>query len=334
MTGESKVKRGDSGGDASARLEWVDAAKGLGIILVVIAHVWTRGFVRDFIYSFHMPLFFLLSGYMSKPRPMGDFLFKQLRAMAVPYVAFLLSLALFDVGFETLRGHHPIFRDAGDAVWRLSMGGSELRGPFTIFWFVPCLFFARLGRNAIAQGLPDARDWRWAVVTAALVAFGVWIGQRTDFSPLGLLSVPVVIALLWLGALWRSLPRDGVLLMIAGVVGLIAVCALPYWHVPPLNIKIGDYGWPSVSLIAAVALSLCVCAAARAVPLKCLCRLGQMSLVIMYLHVAVIHYLTPYLVKYMILFAALLIPIVTQILLKKFAFTRRYYLGEVPQPER
>ena len=56
----------------NTRFDWVDTAKGLGIILVVIAHVWTKGPVRDFIYSFHMPLFFLLSGYMSKPRPMFE----------------------------------------------------------------------------------------------------------------------------------------------------------------------------------------------------------------------------------------------------------------------
>ena len=43
------------------RLGWLDAAKGLGIILVVIGHVWTRGPVRDTIYAFHMPLFFLLA---------------------------------------------------------------------------------------------------------------------------------------------------------------------------------------------------------------------------------------------------------------------------------
>jgi peptidoglycan/LPS O-acetylase OafA/YrhL len=48
----------------TARLGWLDAAKGLGIILVVIGHVWTRGPVRDAIYAFHMPLFFIAAGYI------------------------------------------------------------------------------------------------------------------------------------------------------------------------------------------------------------------------------------------------------------------------------
>jgi len=327
MAGESEVKSSGAGGAAIARLEWVDAAKGLGIILVVIAHVWTRGPVRDFIYAFHMPLFFLLSGYMSKPRSMADFIPKQVRAMAVPYFAFLLSLAVFDMMFETMRGHHPIFQNARDAAWRLVVGGSELRGPFTIFWFVPCLFFARILQNAIGQSLPDPRDWRWALIGFVMLGFGVWIGQASDFSPLGLLSVPVVVALLWVGALWRSLTSDRWLMVLAVVAVLVALLCAQRGGLPPLNMKVGDYGWPGVSLVAAVALSLAACGVARVMPFKFLVYLGQISLVIMYLHVAVVHYLTPYLGKYLILFAALAVPILAHMLLQKFAFTRRYYLG-------
>lgn len=56
------------------RLDWIDLSKGLGIILVVYGHV-ARGVnsagldfdlfnqIDDVIYAFHMPLFFILSGY-------------------------------------------------------------------------------------------------------------------------------------------------------------------------------------------------------------------------------------------------------------------------------
>src|SRR4051812_17314369 len=58
------------------RVTWVDTAKGYGIILVVFAHAvrgliasdimtWTpvTRFVDAWIYAFHMPLFFVLSGF-------------------------------------------------------------------------------------------------------------------------------------------------------------------------------------------------------------------------------------------------------------------------------
>lgn len=310
---------------ATARLEWVDTAKGIGIILVVIAHIWTRGPVRDLIYAFHMPLFFLLSGYMSKPRPMGDFTRKQVVAMAIPYLAFLLLLALWDVGFETWRGHQPIFHGWRDAAWRLALGGSELRGPFTIFWFVPALFFGRLIQNALGQWLPDARDSRWLPVIVLALVGGVWWGSVSDFSPLGLLSVPVVLVLLWAGSLWRTVVDDRRLVLGGLVLGAILVAALPH---PPLNMKVGDYGTVWLSLPLSVLLSLGLVWIARRLPVPPLGYLGRMSLVIMYLHVAVVHYLAPYLPKPALLGLALAIPLLFGALMQRFVWTRRLFLGQ------
>lgn len=41
----------------------IDVLKGIGIILVVIGHSGCPNLLKDFIYSFHMPLFFIASGY-------------------------------------------------------------------------------------------------------------------------------------------------------------------------------------------------------------------------------------------------------------------------------
>jgi len=49
------------------RLIWVDIAKGVAILLVIIGHTAPFGSItRNTIFSFHMPLFFLLSGYCTK----------------------------------------------------------------------------------------------------------------------------------------------------------------------------------------------------------------------------------------------------------------------------
>lgn len=60
------------------RIEWIDALKGFAILTVVIGHcttdsmashtyadyaVWIQ-MIYDFVYSFHMPLFFMVSGYV------------------------------------------------------------------------------------------------------------------------------------------------------------------------------------------------------------------------------------------------------------------------------
>ena len=58
------------------RIEYVDQLKGLAILFVVIGHVYNfrtvdpqTNWVFKLIYSFHLPLFFILSGYVGKITP-------------------------------------------------------------------------------------------------------------------------------------------------------------------------------------------------------------------------------------------------------------------------
>lgn len=57
--------------EKSDRIEWIDVAKGIAILLVVLGHTlsWSdanENIYREIIYSFHMPLFFILSALASK----------------------------------------------------------------------------------------------------------------------------------------------------------------------------------------------------------------------------------------------------------------------------
>ena len=46
------------------RVDYLDYAKGIAIILVVLGHIFSGGNIKTYIYSFHMPLFFIISGYL------------------------------------------------------------------------------------------------------------------------------------------------------------------------------------------------------------------------------------------------------------------------------
>lgn len=306
------------------RLDWIDAAKGLGILLVVVGHVWTRGPVRDAIYAFHMPLFFLLAGFVAQPRPMGDFLRRQWSVMAIPYLAFLSVLMAADPLIELARGHRPMFPDFGAAMEAMLTGGTALRGPLTIFWFAPCLMAARTLQNLLWRLWPSSRDWRWALAMAASLAFGLWIGAVSDFSPQGLLSVPVALVLLWIGSLWRGAGR---LPLLTGVAAVAGALILLLWPPVPLNMKVGDYGHPLWSLPIALVLSFGLCRFAQLAPLPPLCALGRMSLVIMFLHVAIVHYCAPYFGKWVLLCLAVAVPIWIDFLLRRWGWGRRYFLG-------
>ena len=117
-TGRKEAKR--RGSTMEARSSWVDSAKGLGIILVVYGHV-ARGLssaglfkdadlfrlVDSIIYSFHMPLFFFLSGlffYSSLlKRGRAGLVLNKVDSILYPYVLWSLIQGFVEVADSTMK---------------------------------------------------------------------------------------------------------------------------------------------------------------------------------------------------------------------------------------
>lgn len=55
------------------RYEYIDIAKGIGILLVVWAHILLVGVSHRVIYAFHMPLFFMISGMLFRREKYNNF---------------------------------------------------------------------------------------------------------------------------------------------------------------------------------------------------------------------------------------------------------------------
>ena len=64
----------------SGRVEWIDWAKFVGIALVIYAHI-PNAFVGSFAFLFHMPFFFMLSGYLYKVRSIKEEIKKKLESI-------------------------------------------------------------------------------------------------------------------------------------------------------------------------------------------------------------------------------------------------------------
>ncbi len=299
-TGHHGVKAADTpvAGAATAtlvreRLEWVDALKGIGIIAVVAGHTWWRGTLHDLLYSFHMPLFFMLSGAVSRYVPLRQLLPRLLRTLGLPFLSFSILLLGADFLIEGLRGIRPIFPTVEAGLLNILFSTETLRGPFAILWFAPCLFFARLAWNALLAQHWDVR------APSMLVAMGViaLIAEAADLwgvsSPLGLLPVPIAVVLLWAGACWKEW-QSGMLMKAV----LLALALVTLLWAPPVNLRSGALGWPVVSVAGAIAIVYWLGLLARQLPERLVLALswiGRRSLVIMFAHTAILHYLTPYL---------------------------------------
>lgn len=87
--------------------EWskiVNMAKGMAIILMVLGHTGFANYGERFIYMFHMPLFFFLSGYCFKESYLNDFKTftkKRIKGAYWPYVKWgVLFLLLHNLLFK------------------------------------------------------------------------------------------------------------------------------------------------------------------------------------------------------------------------------------------
>lgn len=134
--------RVDAPSDSRSRVAWVDGARGLGIVLVVVGHV-LRGLVSGgilepaagvrfadaWIYAFHMPLFFALSGLFvdrSARRPLGRFTAERLRTLAWPYLVWTLLQGSVQAALSGVTNSQAAFADLWRVVYdpRCSSGSS------------------------------------------------------------------------------------------------------------------------------------------------------------------------------------------------------------------
>ena len=79
------------------RIEYIDIAKGFGILLVIAGHLFAyRGPISRWIFSFHMPLFFILSGIcykMNSSTILVEYKKKKCKQLLVPF-CYLYAIGL------------------------------------------------------------------------------------------------------------------------------------------------------------------------------------------------------------------------------------------------
>lgn len=170
--------------ETKKRIEWIDMAKGYAILLVIFSHSVamllntgdpTAVAIVTGIHSFHMPLFFFLSGYVfSTRRPWGDFVKSRIRSIVVPYFCMcgILALATFAAKFL----HHEL--TVMEIIRRI--GAILVQNRLWVVWFLACLFLVELMAYWLVKKIKS--HWALGILAAVLPVLGLLyfrLGGRT-----------------------------------------------------------------------------------------------------------------------------------------------------------
>lgn len=172
--------------------------KGIGILLMILGHCMPFGHpINRFIYSFHMPLFFVLSGYVYNIKYKDlqkEFLFKKLKMLLyffiIPtFTIMLLSPLVFKLGF-----YEPSFMNLPEKYTYVDLVVQYFKALFykdTLpalagqLWFVRTLFIISIIFNFL-NNLFKTEILKKQLIVSIVSCSIIWYLNSTEITSLGL----------------------------------------------------------------------------------------------------------------------------------------------------
>ena len=131
----------------------LDILKAIGIILVIIGHN-SYGLLFQYIYSFHMPMFFILGGFLYKERDVLQSLVLDFKHLLLPYWVYCITVSVLDnllYGVSVALFVQDILKFSWGSVVPIEVLGHHIQG-VGYLWFLPTLFVTKNLFNVIYKG--------------------------------------------------------------------------------------------------------------------------------------------------------------------------------------
>lgn len=185
------------------RIDWIDWIKAIGIFLVVIGHANPNPKLRLWIYSFHMPLFFILSGATFNPNKynnLKEFTKARVRSLIIPYVCInVFTIIFYYIYYNYLikSGFNMIA-----CIKAILIGNAEIAYPFHgPTWFLLTLFLSEVLFYCLSKICKyDKKDLFILTILFILVGYAESIGGGINM-PWHINTVPMATGLMIAGYL-------------------------------------------------------------------------------------------------------------------------------------
>lgn len=225
--------------NSKQRIDYIDLLRAIGVLAMIMGHVKFGNVFSKWIHFFHMPMFFIISGYFYHEQSFRTMVKKRVKTLLVPYLIFgilhcvisfiidgQVNVHAFYLLFweNTAEGGVPI---AG-ALWFLSaMMITEV-----LSWCLQQLKFSVLGEEIIAA----------MIVALAGMAFATYLPFRLPWAiDAGMVGVGLYQIGKTIKEKWSKLLEQKFVCSIVGIV-LFTILGLVC---PYINLRTGKYGiWP------------------------------------------------------------------------------------------
>ena len=287
------------------RIAWIDVAKGIGMLLVIFAHCFSNvaGEVipRAFLYSFHMPLFFILSGFTFKFsedwKQFRKSTYKSFKRLIIPAIICFIIFSIISVIRSSLSGNHvELFEYVSDRILALLF---SLPTELTVYgitmpdigmmWFFVALFFSLVIFNLIARLSATPRT---NILLSLFVSlFGFLLAKYNIFLPFSIdLALSLQIFLLFGKFFLRKIKLSSVLTaVIYFIIWIITFISYLFISRTYLEVAVRRFPLFPVSIISALAGSCfiyCISYALSKIGIikKALSYIGRNSLYVLIAH--------------------------------------------------
>lgn len=246
------------------RDEVIDIVKGIGILAVIVGHMTEFG--RQFIFSFHMPLFFLIGGFLYKPRSLKKCCSEDFKRLIIPYIITAGFIAILMCILSLVKNMSPSY-------WIIAaLYGSGSQSHTSQFfgdvpsigaiWFLWAMFWCRLSFQILNVFINRVVTLGLACLVISILA--VWIDEKIINLPFAILPGLAAIifyfsgyAIKKLGGIKTLKPQYAILLISIWMLSTfipdeplgLVTCRYPIY---PINVFGGICGTLSIYVILSI----------------------------------------------------------------------------------
>ncbi len=187
------------------RIVWIDLAKVLGIYLMIIGHKnlvseeWTR-----LIFTFHMPLFFVISGMFWRPLSFKETALKNIKTLIIPFLIMTLIWCLYFLACY-IKGGHPIRQIMTYVLGAFISPGKDflfMHPVCTFLWFLIALAVIRLFCSLIHQKM------LLVIISSVLFIFDIFLSIKGIVLPFALDSAMLALPFFVIGFMIATFITD------------------------------------------------------------------------------------------------------------------------------